>query len=68
MTRKAKKEHNLPSTVYVYEEQDGDSTFLAAGRTQADLADATGARLVGTYCLINVNRVELRVKRTKVKR
>lgn len=61
-----KKEHTLPAVLYVYEEQDGEMSYFVGGRTASELASANGPRLVGKYWLGQVDKVEFRVKKTKV--
>jgi len=56
----AKKEvavtHTLPKTLYAYEEHD-DGTFLIAGYTLDDLADAQ-KRVVGVYQLVQAGHLQ----------
>lgn len=65
---KSKKEHTLPGAVFVYEEVDGDSTYLIASRTLRETAGADDARYVGKYYLGTVSKVDMRVRTRKVAR
>jgi len=56
----------LPQKIFVYEEQDGEDTYLSARYDKKDTADNDGPRLVGTYYLNGTEEVSLVVKSKKV--
>lgn len=57
----------LPKTIYVYQEDDGDESWLVANYTREDCAhdDQNERRLVGTYQLVEVGEIKTAAVYTK---
>lgn len=51
----------LPKTLYVYEEEDGDATYLVAYKDVEDCADMGMKRHVGVYQLVNTATVDTEI-------